>query len=59
VGFEDGGELGFGEGTVELFFALSSIWAGGWRGVRSEHVFAGGGGKRLADGLEIAFEEVE
>jgi hypothetical protein len=55
VGPEDRGELGFGEGAVELFGAVVDLGAEvGAEFV--EDVVAGGGGKVLADGLEVTFE---
>jgi hypothetical protein len=55
VGFEESSELGFGEGTTEFLCAIVDLGSE----VGAEFVpdvFAGGGRKRLADGLQISFE---
>ena len=57
VVFEDGGDFGVGEGAVELFGAVVELGleVGAELG---EDVVAGGGGEVVADGLEVAGEEV-
>ena len=55
--FEDGGDFGLGEGAVEFFGAVVDLGleVGAEFG---EDVVAGGGGEVVADGLEVAVEEV-
>jgi len=55
VGFEESSEFGFGEGTTEFLCAIVDLGSEVGAEYRSGRL-AGGGRKRLADGLQISFE---